>query len=46
MILRGLHEVTGWSAERRAAYLLEARGVRPTWTADALVALCDDVSAA
>ena len=42
-ILRGLHEVTGWSPERRAAYLLGARGVTPHWGVAELVALCDEV---
>ncbi len=45
-ILRGLHEVTGWSSERRAAYLTSARGVSPTWTPEALVQLCDEVTGA
>ncbi len=46
IILRGLHEVTGWSPERRVAYLLEARGVTPRWSRDELLALCDGVTGA
>ena len=45
-ILRGLHEVTGWTPERRAEYLLSARGVSPTWTHAALRDLCDELTSA
>jgi hypothetical protein len=40
VILRGLAEVTDWLADRKAAYLLEARGVAPAWSAADLVSLC------
>ena len=41
-ILRGLHEVTGWSSDRRADYLLRARGLDGRWSRRSIVALCDD----
>jgi hypothetical protein len=39
-MLDGLGEVFGWTAEKRARYLLQAPGVTPTWTAGGLVELC------
>lgn len=39
-LLVGLDETFGWSVDERVAYLLRAAGVAPTWTAEALAALC------
>jgi hypothetical protein len=40
-MLAGLGEAFGWTAKRRAQYLLRAPGVTPAWSASRLVALCD-----
>ncbi len=40
-ILQGVGELLCWSASKRAAYLMRARGVAPRWTAEAIAALCD-----
>ncbi|CAN5229307.1 hypothetical protein BH11ACT6_BH11ACT6_57740 [soil metagenome] len=39
-VLAGLGETFGWNVEQRVDYLVRARGVVPTWTADALAGLC------
>ena len=39
-MLEGLGEAFGWTPQAQAQYLLRARGVAPTWTADDLVELC------
>ena len=41
-ILLGLGEVWSSTADERADYLLGRRGVSPRWTAEHLVALCDE----
>jgi hypothetical protein len=41
-ILRGLTQTFGWSPEVSAAYLVEAPGVAPAWSGDALVRLAED----
>jgi hypothetical protein len=40
-MLDGLGEAFGWTADRRAHYLLRAPGVTPTWSASRLVELCN-----
>lgn len=40
-MLNGLDETFGWTADQRAAYLLRATGVSPTWTAPQLIELCN-----
>jgi hypothetical protein len=40
VVLDGLGEAFGWTAQRRADYLLRASGVAPAWNADRLVELC------
>lgn len=40
-ILRGLWQTFGWTADEAAAYLLDAPGVTPTWTAERLVELAE-----
>jgi hypothetical protein len=40
-MLNGLGEAFGWTADARVQYLLRARGVTPTWSANRLAELCD-----
>ena len=43
-IMRGLDELVGWTTDERAAYLLRAAGVAPTWTRERLIGLVGDVT--
>jgi hypothetical protein len=40
-MLNGLGEAFGWTADAQVQYLLRARGVTPTWSANRLFELCD-----
>ncbi len=40
-MLNGLGEAFGWTEDARVQYLLRARGVTPTWSANRLAELCD-----
>jgi hypothetical protein len=42
MMLDGLFEAFGGTADERADYLLRTPGVSPTWTASRLIGLCDN----
>jgi hypothetical protein len=39
-VLIGLGEAFGWTTDARVKYLLRARGVTPTWSANRLAELC------
>ena len=40
-MVNGLGEAFGWTADARVQYLLRARGVTPSWSANRLAELCD-----